>query len=293
MIGQRFLIQIDKHLRAARPQKQDQIFGGLSIILLGDIKQLPPIGDTPLYNRSATSAAGFNLYREFKDTLFFDQIQRQEGEENREFREQLGRLAEGKFTVNDWEKWKGRNLDSLPPEERDEFISKAILACARKKHMTAHNVGRVRALDKPIALIVAESSSGGRGEYHDDDAGLPHKIILCEGARFLLTDNLWTEAGLTNGSVGHVYKIIYGPGEGPPKLPRAILATFEGYIGPTFPNKEKVEKLVPIVPVPHDWVKNKKTLTRTQLPMILGYAITIHKLQGATEDKIIVNIGDS
>ena len=82
LFGQRTLILIDKHLRAARPQKQDQIFGGLSIILLGDWKQLAPIGDKSLYSRSATSAAGFNLYREFKDTIFFNRIQRQEGEEN-------------------------------------------------------------------------------------------------------------------------------------------------------------------------------------------------------------------
>ena len=39
MIGQRLLMYIDKHLRVARPHKQDQIFGGLSIILIGDFKQ--------------------------------------------------------------------------------------------------------------------------------------------------------------------------------------------------------------------------------------------------------------
>ena len=89
-----------------------------------------------------------------------------------------------------------------------------------------------------------------------------------------------------------MYKMIYAPGEGPPKLPKAILATFEGYIGPTFPSKDGIEKLVPIVPVTHEWIKNKKSVSRTQLPMILGYAITIHKLQGATEEKIILNAGD-
>ena len=83
--------------------------------------------------------------------------------------------------------------------------------------------------------------------------------------------------GLTNGSVGHIYKIIYGPGESPPMLPRAVLVKFDGYIGPTFPNKDNVEKLVPIVPVSHTWKKQKTTMTRTALPLILGYALTIHK----------------
>ena len=40
MVGQRLLMQIDKHLRIAKPNKQDVIFGGLSIILIGDFKQV-------------------------------------------------------------------------------------------------------------------------------------------------------------------------------------------------------------------------------------------------------------
>ena len=83
--------------------------------------------------------------------------------------------------------------------------------------------------------------------------------------------------GLTNGAVGHIYKIIYGPGEKPPMLPRAILVIFDGYIGPTFPNRDNIQKLVPIVPVTHTWKKNKTMMTRTALPVILGYALTIHK----------------
>ena len=294
MIGQRTLMRIDKHLRAARPHKQDQIYGGLSIILLGDFKQLPPVCDTAIYKRSAVTTHGFNLYRAFKDVIFFDRIQRQEGDDQKEFREQLERLAKGKFTEEDWTKWKDRNLDLLPPAEREAFIKGGILACARKKHMASHNVDRVRALGKDIAPIVADSSPPvASGEQNDNDASLPHKIILCEGAKIRLTDNLWTEAGLTNGAAGHVYKIIYGPGEGPPKLPRAILATFEGYIGPTFPNKDNIQKLVPIVPVTHNWMKKGRRMQRTQLPMILGYALTIHKLQGATEERIILNAGDT
>ena len=39
MVGQRLLMYIDKHLRMAKPNKQDVIFGGLSIILIGDFKQ--------------------------------------------------------------------------------------------------------------------------------------------------------------------------------------------------------------------------------------------------------------
>ena len=60
-------------------------------------------------------------------------------------------------------------------------------------------------------------------------------------------------------------------------LPRAILVIFDGYIGPTFPNRDNIQKLVPLVPVTHTWKKNKTMMTRTALPVILGYALTIHK----------------
>ena len=250
----------------------------LSNVICGSPLQLPPVGDAALYKRTTTTAHGFNLYRKFTDVVFFDRIQRQEGEDQKEFREQLERLGKGQFTEEDWNKWNDRNLDLLPSDEREAFINGGLMACARRKDMHSHNVARVKAIGNPIAPITADSSPpAARGEINDKDASLPHNIILCEGAKVRLTDNLWVEAGLTNGSVGTIYKIIYGPGESPPMLPRAVLVQFDGYIGPTFPNKDNVEKLVPIVPVTHTWKKQKTTMTRTALPLILGYALTIHK----------------
>ena len=82
------------------------------------------------------------------------------------------------------------------------FIDTGLLACARRKDMHKHNVDRVKALGTDIAPIVADSSPReARGEQNDKAASLPHKIILCEGAKIRLTDNLWTEAGM------YVYRI--------------------------------------------------------------------------------------
>jgi hypothetical protein len=94
-------------------------------------------------------------------------------------------------------------------------------------------------------------------------------------------------AGLTNEE--KVRFIIYAPGEQPPSLPAAIIATFEEYRGPPYlPN---LPKSVPIVPIRREWYSNKVHCTRTMLPMILGYALSIHKLQGATCDYVILNPG--
>ncbi len=54
MIGHRMLAWVDKRLRQATG-KLDQPMGGLSLILVGDLGQLPPVGDRPLYAPPSTS----------------------------------------------------------------------------------------------------------------------------------------------------------------------------------------------------------------------------------------------
>lgn len=54
MLGQTLFGWIDKHCRQATG-KTDELFGGISIILVGDPGQLPPVADKPLYYSKPTS----------------------------------------------------------------------------------------------------------------------------------------------------------------------------------------------------------------------------------------------
>lgn len=79
--------------------------------------------------------------------------------------------------------------------------------------------------------------------------------------------------------------ICYQSG-GPPDLPLAVMVKFDNYQGPTLP-----DGTVPIVPIRHTWTTSGCHCSRLQLPLKLAWAVTIHKAQGLTLDKAVIDIG--
>ena len=107
----------------------------------------------------------------------------------------------------------------------------------------------------------------------------------------MLTANLWTEAGLVNGSMGTVKDILFED-DGPPALLTAVFIKFDKYNGPTITSAEG-EEVVPIVPIKCSWEdKNGTMCSRLQIPVRLAWAITVHKSQGLTLEKAKVDIRD-
>jgi hypothetical protein len=290
MIGQEIFWMVSERLKEARPHFKTEPFGKLSVVLLGDWRQLPPVCDSSLFNGDAKNPRGFNLYQLFDEVVCFEVVQRQQGDDQALFRKELQSLGDGEFSRESWSRWRSRTLDLLSPEEQEDFKQNGILACALKKDMVQHNIMKVKSNNEPVAPIFAVSSpKEACKESSERASGLNTKIILSRKTVFRLTSNLWTNVGLTNGSIGTVYAIIYAQGEVPPALPVAIIGIFQDYTGP--PYLKDVPKSVPIVPVRREWFSNKIHCTRTMLPLILGYALSIHKLQGSTCERVILNPG--
>jgi len=64
------------------------------------------------------------------------------------------------------------------------------------------------------------------------------------------------------------------------------MVRFDHYTGPTLP-----DLIVPITPVRRSWLNGSFHCTRLQIPLRLSWAMTIHKAQGLTLSKTVVDIG--
>ena len=289
-LGQHMFALVNTRLKEIQPAMKNQPFAGFSVILVGDWRQLAPIGDRPLYEPKTKGSQGHQLYRLFTNAISFHEVHRQKGPSQATFRDELQRLAIGRFTRADWQRWKNRAFHDLPTAEKEEFIHHGIRACALKKDMVQHNIMKVKALGTPVALISAEDQPSELPKNSAErSSGLPSHLLLSRGTIVRLTANLWTKAGLVNGAEGIVQAILYLPGRGPPQLPAGIVVSFKNYRGPSL--TPEIPGAVPICPILRTWRTGTTTCSRRMIPLLLGYAMSIHKLQGSTCEKVILNAG--
>ena len=75
-IGRNLLTSIDSRLRQAFPKNSYVPFGGRSIILVGDLGQLPPVMDKPIY---ASDGQVKGLWNSFTTVVTLDTLFRQDG----------------------------------------------------------------------------------------------------------------------------------------------------------------------------------------------------------------------
>jgi hypothetical protein len=121
-------------------------------------------------------------------------------------------------------------------------------------------------------------------------------IYICKTAKVMLTVNLCVKFGLYNGAIGSVFDIIYPANKKPTDcLPNIVMVDFPNYTGPPFINSNP--KVVPLVPVERKVDCSCHGCKRKQIPLRLGWALTIHKCQGMTVGKdechryIVINPG--
>ena len=244
--------------------------------------------DLPLYTtncRSELSDQGRAAYQTFKQAVVLDQVMRQAGQnpEQVQFQNILLRLRDAKVTISDWNCLMTRTHTRV---QDISTFSTALHLIPTVETVTEFNVAQLQASNQPITTIKAVHTGPNAAKCSADDAGgLEAVVFLAQSARVMLTSNLWVDVGLVNGAMGTVQAICYTTG-GPPDLPIAVMVRFDNYSGPTFP-----DNTVPITPLRRCWSSSGGQCSRLQLPLKLAWAIIIHKSQGLTLDKVVVDVG--
>ncbi|KAK8912613.1 ATP-dependent DNA helicase PIF5 [Metarhizium anisopliae] len=125
MLGLEQLARIDSRLRQAFPQRRSEFFGSVSVLLVGDFFQLPPVRQKPLHststNLSLLERKGRAAYQLFDRSVFLTTVQRQAGDEQARFRQALQELRQVKLSIPSWNLLSSRAQAKLTQSKVDSF----------------------------------------------------------------------------------------------------------------------------------------------------------------------------
>lgn len=268
-------------------KNSDLPFGGVRIIMFGDLSQLPPVfrGDFNLYDYYDTKFffSSKSLMASGYSVIEFKKVYRQNDEK---FINSLNSIRDGSFTKEDEDLFRSRIVggDSIP--------SNSIYICstnAESKSINDMNLAKVQGYEFEFEAIMHDN--------YPKDAPCEQLLTLKIGARVIITKN---GAGYVNGSLGVVTDVKYVPvldENGEPvrdyktnevKQERVIFVRIDGH--------DKDTK-IPI----ETWSNMQYTVVYgelvgvelgsiTQYPIRLGYSISAHKSQGMTLESDIIKM---
>ena len=227
------------------------MFGGISIILVGDIAQLPHVGDKPIFHsmpKTDKQVQGLLMYHQFKTVISLTENQRVKGNkaEQTNFRELMTRARNGDSTESDWETLLSRTPNKV--HNIRDFENFSVRLCYHKRKVAELNLENLKRFNKPRAVTKARHSRGAHAISSDNMGGLEPVVYLAKGTKVMLTMNLWTDVGLCNGALGTVIDFIYSEEQQPPCLPICVFVQFDQeYQGPSV--SSTIPNLVPICPL--------------------------------------------
>ena len=256
-------------------------FGGLQMILIGDLYQLPPVvtpREEKVFSLHYESPYFFsaNVFRDKNFRLEYVELDKVFRQKDQAFLELLNAIRNRSISEEQLARLNARYLPDFQPEE-DEFY---LTLTSTNEAADAINQEKLARLPGKTRYYQGEIE----GEF--EEAYLPTSEVLAlkEGAQVMLLTNdpygRWV-----NGSIGRTEEIIK-----PETGAEVVMVRLSS------------GELVDILP--HQWEifhfeldqKKNKIVSRVvgtfnQYPLRLSWAVTIHKSQGKTFDRVVVDIG--
>lgn len=277
---------------------ENQLFGGLPVfILVGDDYQLPA-QDGVIQNMEKkylppSTARGMQVILECSKKVMHLTTSKRMSDSNTEQKDIIEKIRLGSFdtTEDELDKIQSLSLDTMRKRHGDNVVEKiqekAVFLYYTNKKKDTKNMEMLHCIsnqqDNPVAIIrptVTGPMAGKSIARHFPRTQPLTSSFICIGARVALNGvNLNPLWGLYNGACGVVQEIVYYKKDANPNngdIPDYVIVDFPAYTGPVWDQENPTQ-----IPVPtHTYSCNKKCCTRTVTPLILAWAITIHRFQG-------------
>ena len=304
MVGNRTLNFINTRLQQLMGTKE--VFGGLSVIAVGDLYQLKPVGDKliSLDLEKGASSLGRNLWKELFTMYELVDIMRQK--DDLAFAQLLNRLRLNEMTEEDKQKLQTRVFD----RDTGDNPKDAVHLFAENFYVNKHNDNILSQLpgvkvvischDSVVsAYIPAKECQKLINNLTDDyskTGQLMKSLTVVVGMIVVHTANVDVDDGLTNGATDVVKHIDFRM-EGTNR-PSIIWVLFDDpRVGRT--TREKYRKLynssihtdwTPVFDVQRTFIVNYKTYQRIQFPLTPASGKSVWKAEGATVDRVVVDL---
>ncbi len=278
MLDARTFDYIDEVLRNLR--YGDKPFGGIQVLLFGDFFQLPPVEKESGFCFNSKAWQTLNL-----KTVFLEKIYRQSDEK---FIKSLNNLRLNRLTQDDIRIFYDREVNY------NTYESDILHIFSTNKEADNYNTFKFNSVQKPLFIFnsvdkihrkrsVIEIDKNNLDEKltkfdlltletFDKSCKAPSALELKQGCRVMLLKNLNFNKGLINGACGTVLELKKSEDE------EVILVQFDNGVEEVI-SKHTFEA----------YRDGEVVVSREQYPLRLAYGITIHKSQGMTLDKLIVD----
>jgi len=259
MVSGTFIDLLDGVLKKVR--RNNKPFGGIQIIVVGDFLQLPPVGDDEpfCFESEAWKDADFEgvmldkIFRQEKDTTFIDF---------------LTRMREGKLEEKDFDTFKDKCCKDRPHEDYVRLYP-------TNRECDNINQSKLDALPSSLTQFWA-SAEGDKYEinWFFQNSLIQRVVELKKGARVMMLKNTYIDLGIANGSTGIITDILDH---------KTVKVHFD--------NGEHIIVEKEYMPIEKQVDGKMVAVAKIgQIPLRLSWAITIHKAQGMSLDKVYCDL---